>query len=233
MNISKHLFELQNIDLKLDERHARQTEIKNILADDSIIKKAEKEISNLENLLTRSQKELKLAEYEVNTQIEKLQLNESRLYDGKINSPKELEDLQMEAAAFKKRLSSLEDVQLDSMMFFEESDENLKSAYTSMEALQEKTLNENTMLKKEFDNLQEDIEKLTPDRSSVTNSILEEHLALYEKIRIKRRGLAVVEFIDYECPACGAALTSSQAQLARSPSKFARCETCDRIFFSR
>jgi predicted nucleic acid-binding Zn-ribbon protein len=213
--------------------HSKQTEIKTIIADESEVKKAKKRKDALEASLAQKQKDLKIAEYEVNTQHDKIKLNESRLYGGKINSPKELEDLQMEAAAFKKRLSSLEDTQLECMMQYEETDAEFNQAVASFDALLVSTKNNNEILQSEHTDLQKKIDELFLERTVASEKISAEYLAKYEKIRNKKKGLAVIEFLESTCPACGAALTSSQAQLARSPSKIAQCETCDRIFYSR
>jgi len=231
MNISKQLFELQKIDLQLDEWKARQNEIKSILADDSKIINSKNIINTLESKLTHAQKELKIAEYEVNEQIDKLKVNEGRLYGGAINSPKELEDLQMEAAAFKMRLSALEDTQLDCMMQFEEAEAYHDQSVKSHIKLIEDTNLQHEQLKTEHENLENEIDSHSPERASAAQTIAEEHLRLYEKIREKRKGYVVVEFKDSTCPACGAGLTSSKAQLARSPNTLTQCDSCSRIFF--
>ncbi len=232
MNISKQLFELQKIDLQLDEWKARQIQIKTILADDSKIKSSEKEIKTLEAKLAEAEKELKIAEYEVNEQIGRIKINEGRLYGGKINSPKELEDLQMESAAFKKRLAALEDTQLDYMMKFEDADANHNKSVDAHSALISDTDIEHKQLQIEFENLEGKIKELKPQRDAFSQSFDPDHLKIYEEIRVKRKGVAVVEFTDKSCPACGVMLTSSQGQLARSPSTITQCETCSRIFYT-
>jgi len=232
MNISKQLFELQKIDLQLDEWKARQVQIKGILADDSKIKTSEKEMKALEEKLAQAEKELKIAEYEVNEQIDRIKINQGRLYGGKINSPKELEDLQMESTAFKKRLSALEDTQLDCMMKFEEADENHNKSVEENNLLLQDTDIEHNQLQIEFENLEEKINDLSPQRDAFSRSFDPDHLKIYEELRIKRKGVAVVEFTGKSCPACGVLLTSSQGQLARSPSTITQCETCSRIFFT-
>jgi predicted nucleic acid-binding Zn-ribbon protein len=232
MNISKQLFELQKIDLQLDEWKARQIQIKTILADDSKIKSSEKEIKTLEAKLAEAEKELKIAEYEVNEQIDRIKINEGRLYGGKINSPKELEDLQMESAAFKKRLAALEDTQLDYMMKFEDAYTYYSKSVDAHSALISDTDIEHKQLQIEFENLECKIKELKPQRDAFSQSFDPDHLKIYEGIRVKRKGVAVVEFTDKSCPACGVMLTSSQGQLARSPSTITQCETCSRIFYT-
>lgn len=231
MNTSRQLFELQKIDLQLDQWKARQEEITNILADDSKIKTSESNIEKLESKLTQAEKDLKVAEYEVNTQIDTLKKNQDRLYGGKITGTKELEDLQNEAAAFKTRLSGFEDTQLNCMMNFEDAEQKHKQAIEDHKRLIENTALEKEELEREFSNLEKENENLSPIRDQAANSFEENDINLYEKIRIKRKGLVITNLVDGHCSACGAVPTSSQAQLARSPKSITQCETCSRIFY--
>jgi uncharacterized protein len=57
-----------------------------------------------------------------------MQTSEASLYGGKIRNPKELQDLQVEIAALKRRTATLEDEQLEAMLAVEDAETQLTEA---------------------------------------------------------------------------------------------------------
>jgi len=116
MSQAFNLYRLQKIDTQIDQINNRLAEINHILAADENLHKAEELSQNTKNQLFKMQQNLKQKEDEVQAHRIKIETNESSLYGGKVRNPKELQDLQMEIASLKKRLTILEDEQLDIML---------------------------------------------------------------------------------------------------------------------
>lgn len=225
------LYNLQQIDTKLDKTHARLKEIEIALSEDAVLINAQQEATTAEGNYQTAQKELKRAEDEVQSQQQKIKNNQKTLYSGRVKNPKELEDLQNEAEALKRYLSVLEDRQLEKMIAFEEADAAYKASQTNLAEVEEQVAQQNIDLTKEQKELLEFINKLESKREQAVAGIESEEMATYTQLREARHGIAVTEVKDKTCNACGAALTASQAQAARSPSKITRCESCGRILY--
>ena len=114
------LYRLQQVDTKLNKTVKRLAEINETLGDDDSLQAAMQHIDEAKSNRIDSEKELRFVEEEVREQQIKVEQNQSRLYSGKVTNPKELQDLQSEAEAFKRQLSSLEDNQIEKMMAVEE-----------------------------------------------------------------------------------------------------------------
>lgn len=225
------LYNLQQIDTKLDKTRTRMKEIEIALNEDTALINAQKEATKAESNYQTAQKELKHAEDEVQSQQQKIKNNQKTLYSGRVKNPKELEDLQNEAEALKRYLSVLEDRQLEKMIAFEEAEAAHKASQTNLTEVEEQVAQQNIDLTNEQKELLEYVSKLESKREQAVVGIESKEMATYTQLREARHGIAVTEVKDNTCNACGAALSASLAQVARSPSKITRCESCGRIFY--
>lgn len=227
-----HLYRLQQTDSKLDQTHARLKEIEVALSNDAALQKANKQADDAKKTYQSAQIALKQAEQDVGTQEQKIDSNQKRTYSGTVTNPKELEDLQMEAEALKRHLATLEDAQLESMVAFEETEVANQSAEENLEKVKFEVAKNNKDLSTEQKKLMNTVDELKEERKTNVGNLDDGDLASYEKLREKRRGVAVSLVKDKTCSACGATLTASQAQAARSPSQITNCDNCGRILYS-
>jgi predicted nucleic acid-binding Zn-ribbon protein len=227
------LFNLQKIDTNLDNIRARLKEIENALNDDSLLVKTQEEADITENNYLTAKKELKQAEYEVETQQKKIDNNQKILYSGSVTNPKELEDLQNEAEALARFLAVLEDRQLEKMVACEEVETLHQAAQKKLDQIKEEIAEESTELTTEKKNLLEQVDKLESEREQHVSMIDFDNLTTYSTLRETHRGVAVAEVKDKTCTACGSALSASLAQAARSPNKVSFCESCGRILYTK
>ena len=234
LNMSQplQLFRLQQVDTKLDQARARLKDIETALQNDDALKNAQQLAEDAGKALHKAKTELIRAETEVNGQEQKIEKNQKILYSGTIKNPKELEDLQNEAAALKRYLAVLEDRQLEKMITAEEADSKNSSALSNLSKTEEKTAQRNTDLVVEQKQLLESVAKLESDRLLLITAVSEDNQAIYNRLRGSSNGLAVAEVDEKTCSACGATLTASQAQDARSPTSITFCDSCGRILYS-
>lgn len=226
------LFRLQQIDFQLDQVIKRQSEIDAALNDQTELKRAEGELEASQHIMQTTQKDLKRAEEDVQAQQIKMEQNQSRMYGGKVTNPKELQDLQHEAEAFKRKLAKLEDAQLEHMETFEQAESDQNAALESLETVRARHEARNSDLMKEQSKLNVEFERFQGEREAGLAGIPPDDIRLYEKLRESRAGVAVAKVSDKSCSACGSELPQALAQAARSPNKINRCETCGRILYS-
>ena len=116
MSRKSDLYDLQLIDSNLDLNHNRLNKIEVLLNDNDELKQAETDVQMCNQELEKAEEELSSEELLVKEQRIKIKKTEGNLYGGKINNPKELQDLQVEGQALKRYLVVLEDRQLECMI---------------------------------------------------------------------------------------------------------------------
>lgn len=225
------LYRLQQLDNQLDWAATRLKEIEIALADDSDLKEAQQKLDQAAERLHQAQKALRQAEYETQQQRIKIEQTESTLYGGKVRNPKELRDLENEAAALKRYKTVLEERQFECMIAEEEAAEAHKTMLLEMEHFQESFLQRQQKLQQEKAKLEKDYAHLTQERQAAVEGIPTEDLQLYNQVRQKRNGIAVAKVVDRACSACGSTLNAALLSAAHSPNQLHRCDTCGRILY--
>jgi predicted nucleic acid-binding Zn-ribbon protein len=161
----------------------------------------------------------------------KIEQTESTLYGGKVRNPKELQDMQNEVAALKRFMSVLEDRQIEIMISVEEAEARYASSASELEDVISQLARKNSSLASEREDLIKEVGRMESERAASSSSIPPEDMALYEQLRLRRRGVAVSKVTDQACSACGSTLNASLLHVARSPSQIARCDVCGRILY--
>ena len=225
------LYHLQQLDTQLDGIHARLKEIESALADDSEVNLGREQAAQVNADLLQARQNLRNAEFETQQQRIKIEQTEATLYGGKVHNPKELKDLEDEAAALKRHLSVLEDRQLESMLVEEEAAKCHSTSLVELEAVLARHQRRLGELNLEKEKLEKDLKRSEDERRVAAGAIPAEDLSVYEQLRQKRRGLAVAKVTDRACAACGSTLNAVLLNAARSPNTLNMCDHCGRILY--
>ena len=232
MSFTLPLYRLQQIDSRLKLVTARLVSIKNTLENNAELQAASKQYEEAKVRYLQIEKSLKNSEYESATHRIKLEQVEASLYSGRIQNPKELQDLQKEIASIKRNLSAVEDHQLELMMSIEECQVAIITTQKTYEQTQGKVISANASLRTELNSLEKETENLNAQRLAVLPAIDTVSINLYDALRQKRSGLAVSQVIENACDTCGASLTPGLAQSVRTSSQLVLCPMCGRILYS-
>ncbi|MEI7845766.1 MAG: hypothetical protein WCK35_08190 [Chloroflexota bacterium] len=232
MSLTLPLYRLQQIDSRLKLVTARLVSIKNTLENNAELQAASKQYEEAKVRYLQIEKSLKNSEYESATHRIKLEQVEASLYSGRIQNPKELQDLQKEIASIKRNLSAVEDHQLELMMSIEECQVAIITTQKTYEQTQGKVISANASLRTELNSLEKETENLNAQRLAVLPAIDTVSINLYDALRQKRSGLAVSQVIENACDTCGASLTPGLAQSVRTSSQLVLCPMCGRILYS-
>ena len=231
MSQISNLFRLQQIDSQLDTANSKLLSIEKVLVDNLSILFAQQLVLQAEEHHKLISKQLRDAEdksYEIRIKIE---LAEASLYGGKIQNPKELQELQNEIASLKRFMINLEDKQLEAMMEVEDSEAKLMWTNEELQEAQKKQIERNAELNGEKSVLLSNIERLESERKATIPTILAPDLGLYEQLRKSRNGVAVTKITSKACTACGTTLTAALVQTTQSTGQLVRCPTCGRILY--
>lgn len=232
MNQSSLLHQLQKIDIEIGQCSARIKEIMDIIKSDRTIQDAEILADEAQRKFDKSRKQLNSAEADVDAAKLKIQINESNLYSGMIKNPKELQDLQSELESLNRRLESLENLQLEKLIIFEEEENNLKIDLENVKKTKDDFFTLNARLLGEKDTLEKKLQRLDHERNVTVSSVIDENLKVYNDLRNKKLGIAVALIEENSCSVCGTTIRPAEYQLARSPQQLAYCSSCGRILFA-
>lgn len=232
MNRSFKLFRLQQVDSQLDEVQGRLAEIEKILGEDQVINEAKQAAEQAKTAMQLAQQAVRNSEEEVKAQQQHVEQNQATAYGGKVTNPKELQDLQKEAEVLTRRLNELENAELERMMALEDAQGLSQKAEENLESVLAQRGIEHRTLGGEQSKLAAEDARLQGERATATKGIAAEDLDLYQSVRTSKGGLAIAKVQNKTCSACGAELSASLAQAARSPDELVRCSSCKRILYA-
>jgi len=232
MSAAMGLYRLQQVDSQIDGIQARQQTIRETLQNDLKLQAATRAFSAADSKHKEASRALKQTETEVEKQRIKIEQTESSLYGGRVQNPKELQDLQKDVASLKKHLETLEERELEAMVLVESVEHELQTAKSELEQTQVNINEQYRDLSRENEALDKELERLEHERNAILSDLISSAVSTYEQIRKQRRGIAVTTISDSACTACGTTLTLSLQQSARSATQLFTCPTCGRILYA-
>lgn len=230
MSRASTLFRLQETDLALDACRVRLGEIEKALAANPAVQAAQARLAAAEAALHQARATLKDIELSTQTLTNKIAEAEGRLYGGKIRNPKELQDLQADVEMLKRRRAASEDDQLNALVAFEAAEGEQAAAQTALTQAQETAARANTALNEEWDRLVAREANLKAERESLSVTIPAADRALYDRLRLTKKGRPLARLQDDTCGGCGIEPTAAIRQEARR-GDLARCPGCERILY--
>jgi predicted nucleic acid-binding Zn-ribbon protein len=231
MSQISNLYRLQQTDSQLDTATIKLQNIDKVLLDNLSVQSAQQVVTHTDEFYKSLLIKLRDAENKSSDTRIKIELVEASLYAGKIQNPKELQELQIELGSLKRLLTILEDKQLETMMEVEEAEEKLMWANEGFHDAQKLQIERNADLHGEKTKLLNQLERLEAERKATLPTISETDLDLYEQLRKSRNGVAVAKINSRACSACGATLTAALVQSTQSTNQLVRCPTCGRILY--
>jgi predicted nucleic acid-binding Zn-ribbon protein len=232
MSAALGLYRLQQVDSQIDVIQARRQWIRDTLQNDLSLRAATQAVTATDNTYKDASRVLKQTEADVEKQRIKIEQTEASLYSGRVQNPKELQDLQKDITSLKKHLETLEERELEAMVLAETAEKELQAAQSELDRTQANLNEQNRDLNKENEALEKDLERLEHERHAILSDLEASAVTTYDQIRKQRRGIAVTMISDSACAACGTTLTLSLQQSARSATQLFTCPTCGRILYA-
>lgn len=231
MNIAFQLFQIQEIDTTIDKHTKRISTIEDLIVNNTTVKKAEILVETKKEALIKKTNDFNTVSDDIEKKKIKKNQSQSSLYSGKVQNPKELEDLQNEIASLDKAISRLEESLMQHLVDLDKAEKDYDAAKKSFVDAKSDFATQSSLLTAEKDGLHQKIDSLNNRRSPIYAQVSENDKKLYESLRKKKRGIAVTTITDDCCSACGANLTAGQRQSARSSTTIFICPTCSRIIY--
>ncbi|WP_040161899.1 zinc ribbon domain-containing protein [Nigerium massiliense] len=230
----RRLLDLQALDTNLAQlEHRRRTlpELKEIAGAQGRRTALSEEIVAARTRSSDLEGELAKAEADLVPVRERLARNQKRVDDGSVSDPKALRSMTEEIEHLHRRISDLEDAQLEVM-------ERSEAAQGELAELTERRASDDAGLRdlvarrdEAFATIDADIAERTLERGAVAAELPADLLALYTKIAAKGGGVGAAELQHGRCGGCQ--LEANSADLNRyraaAPDDVLRCEECNRI----
>jgi len=228
------LLDLQTVDTTLAQlNHRRQT-----LPQHAAIARLQSERAGLasdlvatETAISDLELEQAKAENDLEPVRERLTRNQARIANGTVADPKALSSMVEEVSHLKRRISDLEDAELEVM-------EQLEAAAASRETLRARmdrvddTLVETTAERdRQLAALDTEMGGLRAERTEIAPLIPAELLALYDRIGASHAGIGAAELRQRRCTGCQLEINAAdlRAFSAAAEDEVLRCEECGRI----
>ncbi|CAN5532705.1 C4-type zinc ribbon domain-containing protein [soil metagenome] len=157
--------------------------------------------------------------------------DQDRMDRGQITNPKDLERMQHELVALNRRISELEDTELDVMERLEEAQSEHARLSDRLAEIDSRADELGTSRDAGAGDVAKQAEALTAERKVTATGVPADLLALYEKIRTNKGGVGAAILRARQCTGCRLQLNASDLGIiAKAPlDDVVRCEECDRI----
>jgi predicted nucleic acid-binding Zn-ribbon protein len=157
--------------------------------------------------------------------------DQQRMDQGLISSPKDLERMQGELESLQRRITSLEDDELEVMARLEDAQRDLDALTEQVSAADEKLAALSNARDSKTEELDESLQGVTAERGPAAEAIPEDLLALYERLRSSKGGVAVGALRARECGGCRLSLDPAELASIRAaaPDEVIRHDECQRI----
>lgn len=177
------------------------------------------------------EREMARAEGDVAQVRDRIARDQAMLDAGSVASARQLEDLQREIENLRRRVSALEDAELEVMEKLEEAQSRAAAATADVAAVAESRLTAERARDAAFADIDAEVARVQGERARVVPEIPADLLALYERIRDSSGGLGASPLQRGRCQGCQLTLTPAEIGRIRAEPADAvvRCEECRRI----
>mgnify|MGYP000069166460 CR=1 FL=1 len=232
MSAIRELYQLQIIDSEWNERRGRLDYVVGRLGESEELIQAREAVTEAQEEVHQLRARMRQLDIEVASVNDKLKQNQDRLYSGKVRNPKELTSLQDEAFALRRHRSELEDEQLELMIEIEEADAELSERQARLAQIEATWREDQAGLEAEQGVLEQRLAALDAERDQRRAGIGDRNLDLYDDLRRRYGGLAVVRIKRGTCQTCGCTdIPTSVARAVERGEGPHFCPVCNRIMY--
>ena len=225
------LFALQELDLAIAADRATLAELESRQDEPEELGEARDLLARRREEQREAEHRFKEAEFQADELRRKIEPVEKRLYQGSVQNPKELEDLQKDVDSLKRRRSALEDLALEAMEALEQAQQQLVAADAELDRLATEHGVEREDAGARQSEIEAEVARLEQERAAEAAQIDPALLRLYETLRSTRGGRAVAKVEGGACQGCRISLPMNVLQRARAGSALVQCPSCERVLY--
>ena len=228
------LLDVQDLDSRLDQLRHRLAnlpetkELQALSAERSQVDDQARDAKILVDDLTREQKK---ADADVEQVKARRTRDQDRMDKGLVTNPKDLERMQQELVSLSRRISELEDTELEVMEQLEDAQTEHARLVDRLAVIDARAAELVESRDAGAGDVTRQVEALTAERKVTATGVPADLLTLYEKIRSQKGGVGAAILRARQCTGCSLQLNASDlGVIAKAPlDEVLRCEECDRI----
>jgi uncharacterized protein len=150
---------------------------------------------------------------------------------GLITNPKDLQRMQHELTSLDRRVSTLEDAELEIMEQLEEAQATHDRLAAQLAETDAQVAELAAARDARWAEIDEQLAAAEAERAPAAAGIPDDLLALYERLRASKNGIGAAELRARQCGGCHITIDAAElAQIKRAPvDEVVRCEECQRI----
>jgi predicted nucleic acid-binding Zn-ribbon protein len=225
------LYQLQALDIEIDQVNQKLADIAVELGDNVAVLQARSELESAEQQLRKAQTVMQDLDLEVKSLTGKIASEEKKLYSGKVLSAKEATNLQDEVTSLKRHQVVLEERLLEALLEVEDLETTLEEKRKALNLTEADWAAKQAALKATRLGLEHELVELKERRPTIAGNVDEDVLNIYGRLRTKKAGRAVAAVKQNVCQGCGMTLSNNRVQRARSETELHYCSTCGRILY--
>jgi len=229
MRRAERLYLLQQTDLALDGARKRVRDIEAQLVESEALREARRSDQNLRIQIEQLRIRNKDLDLQSSALDEKIKSVEERLYSGTVRNPKELSDLQRDAASLRRHKSEMDDAQLSLMLQIEQIEQAHRLARADLARVEGSWQANQSTLQAERGQLLEQITAFEAERGGRRADTPPADLSMYDQLRTRRHGTAIATLDDGVCSACGVQPPASKLTHLQRDDDLLTCGNCERI----
>ncbi|MGZ4502122.1 MAG: zinc ribbon domain-containing protein [Nocardioidaceae bacterium] len=228
------LLDVQELDSRLDQLRHRlanfpeTTQLAALAAARTEVNDKARDVQIQVDDLTREQRKSDADVEQVKTRRKR---DQDRMDQGLISNPKDLERMQQELVSLERRISELEDVELEVMERLETAQAELVELTGKLAELDDQAAALERARAEKAGEVGVEMEKATAERKQTASGLPEDLMTLYEKLRAQKGGVGAAALRARRCGGCSLELNAAEMRsIANAPSdELLRCEECNRI----
>ncbi len=157
--------------------------------------------------------------------------DQDRMDRGLVTSPKDLERMQQELVSLARRISELEDTELEVMERLETAQQEQARLAARLAEIDAQAAQLTTTRDAKSGELTAQLAATTDERKVTVQDVPGDLVALYEKVRAQKGGVGAAALVRRRCTGCSLDLNAADlGGIAKAPlDEVLRCEECNRI----
>lgn len=235
MSRGTRLLELQKVENELRKRITTYKKVQKQLSGSSAVQEAREAYETAGSAEKGARRRQQQSNLELAELVEKIKSQEEELYSGRVKSPKELRNLELEIESLNKRRESVEEGTLFLIEEVESLSQSSVKAKKKYKQTQKATHKRQQILEKQAQVLKRHISKGRHVRQKILPTIDASDLELYRHVQRKKNDpSAVAELKNGVCNACNIEVSSGRRDLIedRNKDNLLICGNCGRILIA-
>jgi predicted nucleic acid-binding Zn-ribbon protein len=229
MTSAADLFALQEIDLQRDARRAIIADAEARMGETDELYEARESVEDAVAAQERLRKRQREFEAQLADLEAKIKPIDTRLYDGSVRNPKELQDLQKELNILKGNRDKLDEQGLQLMESLEAATRAAEEARAEVVRVEAEWQEDQKHLESTKTKAESELEGLDGQRAMQTKGMDLGALGLYENLRATKQGRGAAKVVQGVCQGCRVSLPTHLTQRLRVGRELIQCPRCERI----